>query len=190
MSQESTSGETTQTPAADETQTIPKAHADKLLSETKKAKEEARALKAKLEEIEQANLTKQGEFQKLAEKFKADAEKERENALNLKKSIIQTNVKNALKDKAKEAGLSIDFDKFSKMVNFSEISIDEESGEVAVKDVERVVTSMKAEIPEIFKTTAIKPNNMPLTPTKDGGGPKALHELSFDELKAQLERAK
>jgi hypothetical protein len=187
-----TSGVTTETTTPVETPvetTVPKAHADKILGEKKKLQENFNQLKAKLDQIEQENLQKSGEHQKLAEKYKSELETERANAQALKKSIVQSNVKGALKEKAKESGLSMEFEDFTKLVNFSEINVDEETGEVVTQDVDKVVTGMKTKYPYLFKKEVITPNNLPTNPNK-AGEQKALHELSDAELAELLRKTK
>lgn len=192
ITEQQSGGQQTETTTPVETPvetTVPKAHADKILGEKKKLQAEYQTLKAKLDQIEQDNLIKQGEHQKLAEKYKAELEAERQSAINLKKTIVQTNVKAALREKAKETGLSMEFDDFTKLVNFTDINVDEETGEVVLKDVERVVTSVKTKYPYLFKKEVVTPNNMTTNP-QTAGAPKELHQMSDAELAEMLKRAK
>lgn len=195
MSQEQTSGQQSSdsvTENTQQTETVPKAHADKLLGETKAAKQKAKELQDKLDAIERERLEKEGKTSELLDKYKKDLELERENSKTYKSKIVQDRVKFALNAEAEKLGFKNDKSFLEKLVDFGQIEVDPETQEVNAKDVTKVLTDLKTKIPELFKAPATKPNDLPPKQGDVGTGnpTKNLADLKEDELKSLLSKLK
>lgn len=192
MSTEQTSGQQDQASGNDQTPepTVPKSHADKILGEKKALQLKMKELQDRLDGIERDKLEKEGNLQSLVDRYKKAAESKDEEVKSFKNRIVQDRVKYALKTEAEKAGV-IKFDILEKLVDFEKISIDPDTLELDLKDLTKTVNSLKAENPFLFKTNAIKPNDM--TPSTRAEGEltsKSLAELSEQELKQLLLNAK
>jgi len=192
MSTEQTSGQQDQASGSDQIQeqTVPKSHADKILGEKKALQLKMKELQDRLDGIERDKLEKEGNLQSLVDRYKKAAESKDEEVKSFKNRIVQDRVKYALKTEADKAGV-IKYDVLEKLVDFEKISIDPETLELDIKDLTKTVNSLKAENPFLFKTTAVKPNDMvPSTRAEGEMTSKALSELSENELKQLLLNAK
>lgn len=76
----------------------------KAVSEAKRAKEEAAALKAEIETREKGALAEQNKFKELWEKSQKDLQAKDTEIKNMKSSVFQNNLKNVVKSVAKDLG--------------------------------------------------------------------------------------
>lgn len=130
------------------------------LNEAKKAKEEARAYKAKLEKIEQDRLEAQGKYQDINKTLKEQlAEQKKQNEETVKRFRLNT-IKSAIKTKGLEAGCKKP-DVLLRLLEKEEqeaITVDD-SFSVDMSSLDPIMDRLKGDYEELFTKTS--------TPTKD-----------------------
>lgn len=194
MSTEQTSGQQDQGSANDQSnqeQTVPKSHADRILGEKKALQGKMKELQDRLDLIEREKLEKEGNLQTLVDRYKKDVDTKDGEIKSFKNRIVQDRVKFALKAEAEKAGV-IKYDVLEKLVDFNSINVDPETLELDTKDLTKAINSLKAENPFLFKTTAVKPNNMNPAQgdTSEQISAKSLSDLPEKDLLEMLKNAK
>lgn len=161
----------------------------KLLDEKKKVADENKALKERLEAIENEKLQASGKDKELAEKLRKELEEERSRAKQSQERIVKDRVENTLKSAAEKAGLTMPFEKFAKLVDLSTVDVNADTLEVNAKDIERVLEKAREDMPYLFGKTKVDVNNVnPNEKSKSESGStiKDLSKKSVDELKGLL----
>jgi len=194
MSTEQTPAGNDPKPAADDQNanneqlaTVPKSHADKLLAEKKKAQADAKALQDRLDALDREKAEKEGNLKGLADSWEQKAKQYEADAKAAKAKVVQDRVKSALEAEANKAG-AVDLETLEKLVDFSQITVDEETLNVDRTEVAAVVSKLKASKPFLFKTAGVQPNNINTNPSSNGNAPTStqLSGMKEDELKGML----
>lgn len=160
------------------------------LAEAKKAKEEARELKAKLEAIENEKLESQGKYADINKSLKeklSDYEKKLETT---NKTYAYNTVTSVIKQKALEMG-AVNADKVIKLMDKSDmelISVDE-SYNVDMDAVSSVLEKMKKDHEDIALFKKQVPRTKDATPNpshfQNNNSDKTYKSMSLAELKAE-----
>lgn len=161
----------------------------KLLDEKKKAAEELKALKERLDAIENEKLASEGKSKELADKYRKELEDERLKGQQAKQRIVKDRVENSLKLEATKAGLNMPFERFAKLVDLDTIEVDADTLEVNSRDIQRVLEKAREDMPYLFGKTKVDVNN--IDPSKSQAtlqSPKDLSELSEKQIKEMLKQ--
>jgi hypothetical protein len=152
-------------------------HKQRLLDETRKAKDRATKaetrlaeLEAKEREREDQELEKQKNFEQLLKNQQAETAKEREKRLALEEQVVTAVKTNAFH---KALGAKVD-DKFKGLIDLKQINFDPETGQVDEMSVAKYVDDYRKQYPETIKMPGA--NGMPSNAPKGGPKGKIPHE--------------
>jgi len=153
-------------------------------SEVKKILEEANALKAKLKEIENKQkqkeieeLTKNNEWQKIADMNDQKAKEYEERYNTLKSALINDKRLSAIKEAALQSGILKEALDDLKTIDLPEVQIQTGESGISVTGTDRAIQRLKALKPHWF--TKSVPNVNTTTPTVNSGS----SAISWDDLK-------
>lgn len=169
-------------------ETVPKSHADKILSEKKKLADEKKQLQDRLDAIEREKLEKEGKSSELVDKLKKDLDAKDSESKTFKNKIVQDRARFAAQAEATKLGFKHDSATLERLIDLAQIDVDGDSLEVSAKDVTKVITDLKTKLPELFKNAPVKPNDHIPKQGDVSGGNKSVNlaNMKEDELKAEL----